>query len=127
MGDTQLPRLEGGGCETDAEALLAASATLWLLFKPPDLGEPSCVVVVAIYPTDAKRFGMPLAFVLADVVFFKRKDVGVEIEDGGTNVVLEHPLNNGGGARRTASVKEHFVEACGNENVTFLFHALLFL
>ena len=127
MSDAQQAGLESCGCETDAETLLAARSPLRLLFKPPDLGEPSCVVVVAIYPTDAKCFSMSFAFVLADVVFFKRKDVGVEIEDGGTNVVLEHPLNNGGGARRTASVKEHFVEACGNENVTFLFHALLFL
>ena len=53
------------------------------------------MVIVPINPADAKTLRMSLAFVLADVVFFKRKDVGVEIEDGGADVVLEHPLNDG--------------------------------
>jgi hypothetical protein len=52
------------------------------------------VVVVAINPTDAQRVGVALAFVLTDVVFLTRIDVGVIIKYGRADVVSQHPLYN---------------------------------
>ena len=59
---------------------------------------------------------MTLAFVLADIVFFVGIYVGVEVKDGGMNVVLEQPLDNGGGARSTTGMKEYFLHACRNND-----------
>ena len=62
------------------------------------------MVIVPVNPADAKTLRMSLAFILADVVFLTRVDVGVEVEDGGADVVLEHPLDDGGGAGCTTGV-----------------------
>ena len=108
VGDAELLGLEGGGGETDAEALEAAGTAFGFVFESLDLLEPALVVVVAVYPTDAEAVGMAFAFVFADFVFLEGVDVGVVVEDGGTDVVLEHPLDDGGGAGGTASVEEDF-------------------
>ena len=105
--NAQLLGLEGGGGEADAEALEAAGTAFGFVFKSLDLLEPCLVVVVAVYPWDVEAVGMTFAFVFADVVFFAWVDVGIEVEDGGVDVVLEHPLDNGGGAGGTAGVEEN--------------------
>ena len=108
VGDAELLGLEGGGGEADTEALEATGTSFGFVFESLDLLEPVLVVVVAVYPTDAEAVGMALAFVFADFVFLEGVDVGVVVEDGGTDVVLEHPLDDGGGAGGTAGVEEDF-------------------
>ena len=53
------------------------------------------MVVVAIQPSKAEAFGMPFAFRFSDFVFLSGVDVGVVVEDGGTDVVLQHPFHDG--------------------------------
>ena len=65
------------------------------------------MVVVTVYPWDVEAVGMAFAFIFADVVFFAWVDVGIEVEDGGVDVVLEHPLDNGGGAGGAACMEEN--------------------
>ena len=86
--DAKLVGLEGGGRETEVEALEAARASFWLLLKSCYLLQPCFVVVVAINPLQAKGFGMAFAFGFADVVFLAWVDVGIEIENGGADVVV---------------------------------------
>ena len=80
------------------------------------------MVVVTINPSDAKTFCMTFALLLADFILLKRVDVGVEIEDGGMDVVLQHPLDNGGGAGGTTSVEENLVEPFWDEDVVLFLH-----
>lgn len=121
VGNTELLSLEGCGGEADTEALEATGTAFGLVFEPMYLLEPCFVVVVAVKPWDAKTFGMTLAFILADIVFFAGIYVGVEVKDGGMNVVLEQPLDNGGGAGSTTGMKEDFVKPFR------YFYAVLFL
>ena len=93
--DAELVGLEGGSSETEAEALEAARASFWFLLQSCYLLQPFFVVVVAINPLQAKGFGMAFAFGFADVVFLAWVDVGIEIEDGGADVVVQHPLDYG--------------------------------
>ena len=95
MLDAKLVGLEGGSSETEAEALEAARASFWFLLKPCYLPQPFFVVVVAVNPLQANGFGMAFAFGFADVVFLARVDVGIEIKNGGADVVVQHPLDNG--------------------------------
>ena len=104
VGNAELLGLEGCGGETDAETLEAAGTSFGFLFQALNLLEPLFMVIVAVYPTDAEAVGVAFAFVLADVVFLAWVDVGIEIEDGGADVVLEHPLDDGGGAGCTTGV-----------------------
>ena len=80
------------------------------------------MVVVTINPSDAETFCMTFALLLADIVFLTRIDVGIEVEDGGTDVVLQHPLDNGGGAGGTTSVEENLVEPFWDEDVVLFLH-----
>ena len=104
----------------------ASGTTFWFRFKTLHLLEPRFVVVVTIYPSDAQTFRMTFAFILADFIFLTRIDVGVEVEDGGTNVVLQHPLDNGRGAGRTTGVEKDFVETFGNEDFALFLHVQRF-
>lgn len=122
VGDAKLLGLEGGGGEADAEALEAAGAAFGLVFKALDLLEPAVVVIVAINPRDVEAVGMAFALVFADVVFLARVDVGVEVEDGGADVVLKHPFDNGGGAGCAASVEQHLVKPFRDDDVVLFLH-----
>ena len=122
VGNAELLGLEGCGCEANAEALKATVATFGFVFKSLNLLEPCFVVVVAVYPLDAKTVGMTFAFILADVVLFTRVDVGVEVKDGGADVVLEHPFDNGGGTGGAASVEQHLMESFGYLNAVLFLH-----
>lgn len=95
MLDAELLCLKGCRCEAYTEALLAAGASFWLLLKSVYGLQPCLMVVVAVYPRDSETFGMTLALVLSDFVLFVWKDVGIEVEYGGTDVVLKHPFDNG--------------------------------
>ena len=122
VGDVEGLGLEGGGEETDAEALQAACSAFGFVFETSDLLEPGLVVVVAIEPGDVEAVGVAFAFVFADFVFFAWVDVGVEVEDGGLDVVLEHPFDNGGGAGGATGVEEDLVEAFWDGDGAVLFH-----
>jgi hypothetical protein len=80
------------------------------------------MIVITIYPRDVEAVGMTFAFILSDVVFFTGIDVGVEVEDCGTNIVLEHPFYNGRGARSTTGVEEYLVESFGNDDIVLFLH-----
>ena len=80
------------------------------------------MVVVTVYPLNTQTFCMTLALLLADFILLKRVDVGVEIEDGGTDVVLQHPLDNSGGAGGTTGVEENLVKTFGDEDVVLFLH-----
>ena len=95
MLDAECLCLKGCRCEAYTEALLAAGASFWLLLKSADGLQPCLMVVVAVYPRDSETFGMALALVLSDFVLFVWKDVGIEVEDGGADAVLKHPLYDG--------------------------------
>lgn len=127
VGDAEFLGFEGGGEKARTEAPFTARATLWFVFESSHLGEPCFVVVVAVNPWDVEAFGMAFAFVLANFVFFARVDVRVVVEDGGTNVVLEHPLDDGGGAGGTTGVEEDFVESVGDDDIVLFLHVTLFL
>lgn len=127
VGDAECLCLECCGGEAYAEALEASGAAFGFVFQSLDLLEPLLVVVVAVYPSDAEAVGMSLAFVLSDVVFLKGVDVGVEVEDGGTDVVLEHPFDDGGGARCAAGVEKDFVEPFRYLYVVLFLHLMGFL
>ena len=98
--------LEGSGGEADAEALQTTPTAFGLMLETLNLLEPLFVVIIAVNPWDVEAVGMAFALVLADIVFFAWVDVGIEVKDGRTDVVLEHPLDNGGGAGGTTSVEE---------------------
>lgn len=117
--------MEGCGGETDAEALEAAGTSFGFLFQALNLLEPLFMVIVAVYPTDAEAVGVAFAFVLADVVFLAWVDVGIEIEDGGADVVLEHPLNDGGGTGSATSMEQHLMKSVWNDDVVLLLQMFL--
>ena len=125
--DAECLCLEGGGGEADAEALEASGPSFGFLFQSLYLLEPACMVVVAVYPSDAEAVGMSFAFVFADVVFLTGVDVGVEVEDGGTDVVLEHPFDDGGGAGCATGVEKDFVEPFWYLYVVLFLHLVGFL
>ena len=106
VGDAERVCLKGGGCEADAEALEATRTSFGFMFKSLNLLKPCFVIIVAINPRDAEAVCMALAFVFADVVFFLRIDVGIEIEDGGTDAMLKHPLYDGGRAGGAAGMQK---------------------
>ena len=118
--------LEGGGGETDAEALEASGTAFGFVFEASDLLQPCLVVVVAVYPADAEAVGVTLALVLADVVLLAGEDVGVEVEDGRSDVVPEHPLDDGGGAGSATGMEQDFVEAFRNDDVVLFLHVRTF-
>lgn len=95
VGDAECLCLKGCRCEAYTETLLATGTSFWLLLKSADGLQPCFMVVVAVYPRDSETFGMTLALVLSDFVLFVWKDVGIEVEYGGTDVVLKHPFDNG--------------------------------
>ena len=124
IGDSEGLGLEGGGGETNAEALEAAGTPFGFVFKTLDLLEPGLMVVITVYPGDVEAVGMTLALILADIVFFAGVDVGVKVKDSGTDIVLEHPLHDGRGAGSTTGVEKNFVESFGNDDIVLMpFHA----
>jgi hypothetical protein len=122
IGDSEGLGLEGGGGETDAEALEAAGSPFGFVFETLDLLEPLFMIIIAVNPGDVEAVGMTFALILSDVVFFTGIDVGVEVEDSGTDIVLEHPLHDGRGARSTTGVEEYLVESFGNDDIVLFLH-----
>ena len=57
--------------------------------------EPRLVVVVAINPRYAKTLGMSLTFMLANLVFLTRKDIGIVMKNSGAHTMLQQPLDDG--------------------------------
>ena len=106
MGDAELLGLKGGGGEADAEALETAGTSFGFVLETLDLLKPSLMVVVPVNPRDTETVGMAFAFVFADFVFLAGVDVGIEVEDGGADVMLEHPFDDGGRAGGAAGVEE---------------------
>lgn len=121
VGNAEMLGFEGCGGETNAETLEATGTTFGFMFESLNLLEPVVMVVVTIEPGDVEAVGMTLAFIFANVVFLMGVDVGVEVKDVGTDVVLEHPLDNGGGTGGTTSMEEDFVKSFG------YFYTVLFL
>ena len=122
IGDSEGLGLEGGGGETDAEALEAAGSPFGFVFETLDLLEPLFMIVIAVNPGDVEAVGMTFALILSDVVFFTGIDVGVEVEDSGTNIVLEHPLYDGRRARSTTGVEKNLVESFGDDDIVLFLH-----
>ena len=89
VGDAKCPGLDGCGSETNAEALQTTPSAFGLVLETLDLLKPLFMVVVTIYPRDVETVGMAFTFILADVVFLARVDVGVEVENCGTNVMCQ--------------------------------------
>ena len=125
MGDAELLGLKGGGGEADAEALETAGTSFGFVLETLDLLKPSLMVVVPVNPRDAETVGMAFAFVFADFVFLAGVDVGIEIEDGGADVVLEHPLNDGGGTGSATSMEQHLMKSVWNDDVVLLLQMFL--
>lgn len=126
VGDAECMCLKGGGCEADAETLEATGTSFGFVFKTLNLLKPCFVIVVTVNPRDAKAVCMALAFVFADVVFFLRIDVGIEIEDGGADAMLKHPLYDGGRAGGAAGVQQNLIETVGNFYVVLFLHVEAF-
>ena len=80
------------------------------------------MVVVSINPGDAETVGVAFAFVFTDFVFLVGVDIWIEVEDGGADVVLEHPLDDSRGAGGTAGVEEDLVETFGDDDGVVFFH-----
>lgn len=92
-----------------------------------NLLEPLLVVVITINPRYAETVGMALALILANIVFLSGVDVGVKVKDGGADVVLEHPFDNGGGARGAACMEQHLMKPFGYLYVVLFLHLYLFV
>ena len=91
---------------SEAETGFAASSALGFGLQPVHRFAPKRVVVVAINPVEAERVGMALALVLAYLVFAERENVGIEVEDGGSYVVLDEPFYDGRRARGATGVEQ---------------------
>lgn len=65
---------------------------------------------------------MAFALVFADFVFLSGVDVGVVIEDGGADAVLQHPFHDGRRAGGATGVEQHFVQSFGYLNAVLFLH-----
>jgi hypothetical protein len=53
------------------------------------------MIVIAINPSKSEALSMALAFILANVVFLPREDIGIIVKDRGADVVLNQPFYDG--------------------------------
>jgi hypothetical protein len=53
------------------------------------------MIVVAINPFQAQALCMALALILANLVFFAGKDIGIIVKDSRSDIMLHQPLDNG--------------------------------
>jgi hypothetical protein len=66
---------------------------------------------------------MAFTFIFPNYVLIVWVDVRIEVENGGVDVMLKHPLDDGGRAGCTTSMEEHFVKTVRDNNVVFFLHA----
>lgn len=107
-GQTSAPKREGsirGLAQAKLEAFEASCPTLRLVLETMDKVEPCVVVIRTLDPLETERLGMAAALVAAMDVLFERKYVGIIVVDYRTDIVGEHPLDNGRGAWRTTGVE----------------------
>lgn len=70
---------------------------------------------------------MAFTFIFPNYVLIVWVDVRIEVENGGVDVMLKHPLDDGGGAGCATGMEEHFVEAFRDDDGIVFLHVLLFL
>lgn len=105
------------------EAAEASAAPLRLILHTFDVAKPCLVVIIGIDNLQAEGQGIARTFLLADVVFLQRIDVGVAIIDDGSNSMLHQTFDNGRRARGTTRMEEHSVGSTGDFYLEFLlFH-----
>ena len=81
--------------QPQAEALQAASSALRLSFETADSLAPCIMVIVGVHDFKSEGSRIARTFVLADEVFLLRPDIGIAIEDRGTDAVLHEIFYNG--------------------------------
>lgn len=91
--------------EAELETFEASGTALGFILKTTDIVEPSVVVVGTFDPLETERLGMAAALVAAVDILVVGENVGVIVVDDGADVVGEHPLDDGGGAWRTAGME----------------------
>ena len=94
--------ISGGAQKAHLEALQTAGSALRLILKTCNAALPGTVVIISIYYVKTQAEGVSGALLLADHVLLIRIYVGVAVVDGGRVAVLQHPLNDGSAAWRTA-------------------------
>ena len=109
--------LQGCCLQPIREALEATTAPLGLSLQASHSLKPALMVIVAVNPLKSQALCMPFAFLLADVIFLARKDVGIEIKDSGADVVLQHPLHDGRRTRSTTGMQQHLLHTCRHYNL----------
>ena len=111
-GETVGGGVAGGAQQAGLEAGEAARAALGLVLEPQRReAAPVCVLVIVVDDYEPERLRVARALVLAVEVLFQREDVGVGLENGRRDTLLEHNLDDGGGARRAAGVQQHTLGA----------------
>ena len=95
VSDAQFFCFLSGNRQAKGKAELAAPAPFRFVFESADILLPLFMVVIAINPRKTKTLCVALALILANLVFFARKDVWIIIEYRRTDVMLHQPLDNG--------------------------------
>lgn len=95
----------GRTAQTLHETPEATATALRLILKPLDGGEPRLMVIRALDPSEAKSLSMTAALVAADGVLLIGGYVRVIEIDRGADVMINHPLDDGGRAGRAAGVE----------------------
>ena len=93
--ESQLLRFACCCGQTQGEAKFAATSAFGFVLQSAYVVFPLLVVVVAVDPSHPEAISMPLALLLADLIFLKRVDVGIVIEDDGAQTMSQQPLDNG--------------------------------
>ena len=104
-----LMRVKGGADKAHIKAHRAALSALGDEFHAFGAGEPVLHIVIRVHKGNAQLIGKADIFVLADLIFLFRVNVGVVKEDGQINAVRNHTLHEVASAGRTAGVHQHFV------------------
>ena len=81
--------------QPQAETLQAAPSPLRLPFETSDSLAPGIMVIVGVHDFKSEGSRIACTFVLADEIFLLRPDIGIAIEDRGTDAVPHEIFYNG--------------------------------
>lgn len=111
----------GGLAQAELETFETSGTALRLIFETMDIVEPSVVVIGSLDPLEIERLGMSSALVATMDVLVVGKDIGVIVVDDGADIVVEHPLDDGGGAWCAAGVEHDWPKGGRSQGGTFHF------
>lgn len=102
--------------QPQVEALQATPAAFRLILQPLHGAQPVRMVIIGIDEVEAQRPYEAYRLVFPYLILLLRIDIGVAIEHGGADAVLQHALDDGRRARCAARVQQHPVVSVGRLN-----------